>query len=208
MESCVSPVDNPFVKPNLIVIGLGNPGAAYRNHRHNIGFRCLDAVASNYSLSFKKRNISKIAFAEESEMRLVLVKPLTFMNESGALIPYLRRRWPFDDLSRLLVVVDNMDLPPGEIKFKNGGGTAGHNGLKSLTAALGGGGFLRLYLGVGRPQPGEEVISYVLGTPPPAEREAIEAAEQRGAAAIGDLLSKDISEVMNVFNAKEPSRNS
>lgn len=152
-----------------LLLGLGNPGPEYWQTRHNAGFWLIDRLAQTWALTFKKPFFQNFYAAEwvQPEGRLLLAKPLTYMNRSGAAV------WPL--LNRLgaqprqcLVLVDQMDLPPGQWRLKERGGHAGHKGLKSLEEALGTQDFPRLFLGIGRPLEGS-VTDHVLGVPGESE---------------------------------------
>lgn len=145
-------------------MGLGNPGPRYRLTRHNAGFWFLDRWAGLLGLSFRKPWFQPFEFCEtrRGSDRLVLVKPLTFVNRSGLILERVLGKFdaaPGD----LLVVFDQMDLPPGRLRMKPHGSSAGHNGLKSIEAALGNQDYHRLALGVGRPTRSDEVVDHVLG---------------------------------------------
>lgn len=170
------------VKRSLCILGLGNPGKEYLNTRHNIGFWLADELARHASVRFRKRPFSPYLHARIPARRifpqepaedlrydeLILVKPLTYMNRSGKVIPYLFRQ--FGKPMQFLVAVDNMDLKPGTMRMKKRGGTAGHNGLKSVVHYLDKG-FWPLYMGIGRPDKEGAVIEHVLGTAEETEME-------------------------------------
>ncbi len=148
----------------LLIVGLGNPGEGYRNTRHNVGFLLVDLLADSLGLELKKplfKNYLK-GKASQAGGEFHLVKPLCYMNHSGEILPGLLRASKLP-LSRLIVVVDNMDLPVGRVRMKLKGSSAGHNGLKSLIAHLGTPDFQRLYVGIGRPKGGITVVDHVLG---------------------------------------------
>ena len=181
---------------SLFVLGLGNPGARFEGTRHNVGFRTVDILLGELALRLRRRLFSPLAAARiqssasggphpagGAAASLILLRWGGFMNHSGAAVPHLKRRYRLNP-GHLLVVVDNMDLPPGRSRLRMNGGDAGHNGLKSLIAAWGGGGFRRLYIGVGRPSPGTPVVEHVLGRPEGRYAEAVEAACARAARAI------------------------
>lgn len=141
------------------IIGLGNPGAAYYHTRHSIGFRVVDALAEKLNAQWRPAKKCEIAEGIFNDQRLLLVKSTTFMNNSGELVPELRARNITPE--EILVVHDELELPFGKIAYKKGGSAKGHNGLKSLIAAMGDQ-FDRLRVGIGRPENREEVPDYVL----------------------------------------------
>lgn len=140
----------------LLIVGLGNPGQQYANHRHNIGFMVLDALASNLSLTFKEEKNFKSYIAKSSS--IFLCKPTTYMNLSGEAVLLVKN---YFKIPNVLVVHDELDLPLGELRFKLGGGHGGHNGLRSIDK-LCGNEYYRARCGIGRPESKEMVPSYVL----------------------------------------------
>lgn len=148
---------------DLLVAGLGNPGREYERTRHNAGWMVVDELARRTGTSFRGKFSGKLAEARLGELRLALLKPETFMNESGRSVGAAARYFkaPADTL---LVVHDDVDLEPGRLQARLGGGLAGHNGLRSIAQALGSQDFLRLRVGVGRPGRGDPrpVSDYVL----------------------------------------------
>lgn len=141
------------------IIGLGNPGQSYYYQRHSIGFRVLDELAQKYSATWHARDSMEYAKISINDHHLLLIKPQTFMNSSGKVIPYLTKQGI--KAENIMVVHDELELPFGKIATKMGGSAKGHNGLKSLIAARGDG-FMRLRFGIGRPADKEEVPEYVL----------------------------------------------
>lgn len=145
-----------------LVVGLGNPGAEYERTRHNIGFRVLDKVAADLGARFKRGRASAVvAEARDGETRLVLAKPTTYMNLSGQAVGPLAKYYKVP-AERVVVVHDEIDLPFGEVRIKVGGGTAGHNGLRSIVQSLGTNDFVRVRAGVGRPRGRKEAADHVL----------------------------------------------
>jgi PTH1 family peptidyl-tRNA hydrolase len=142
-----------------IVIGLGNPGRQYHHNRHNVGFLVLDELANRHNASWQKKANSEVAEIEVNGEKITLVKPQTFMNDSGKVIPSLLKQGL--KAENLLVVHDELEKPFGKIEFKIGGSHRGHNGLRSIMAVCGAE-FMRLRFGVGRPEHKEEVPQYVL----------------------------------------------
>lgn len=143
----------------MAIIGLGNPGQAYYFNRHSIGFRVLDALAQAYGGQWKKKDDMEIAEIIINNSKIILIKPHTFMNSSGKVIPYLAKKGITAD--KILVVHDELELPFGQLKFKIGGSHKGHNGLRSIIGTCGDG-FARLRFGIGRPESREQVPEYVL----------------------------------------------
>ena len=157
-----------------LIVGLGNPGPRYAKTRHNVGFWFVDELARRANAAFKasSRYHGDSAEVQVDARRCWLLKPSTYVNRSGqaarAFLHY--HKIPVD---RMLVVHDDLDLPPGKVKLKLGGGHGGHNGLRDLLAVLGDGDFYRARIGIGHPGHRDQVTDYVLGTPSPDDREAI-----------------------------------
>lgn len=147
--------------PNSIkaIIGLGNPGNRFKQTRHNIGFVLLDALADEYNASFKTIKNMELAEVIINDSKILLIKPQTFMNNSGEIIPYLQKQGIKPE--EILVVHDELELPFGTIKLKFGGSHKGHNGLKSIIEVIGKD-FWRLRFGISRPEEGYDVGDYVL----------------------------------------------
>jgi peptidyl-tRNA hydrolase, PTH1 family len=145
----------------LLIVGLGNPGAKYARHRHNVGFMAADAIHRRHGFApWRKRFQGEVAEGSLAGVKCLLIKPQTFMNRSGQAVGEAAgffKLAPED----ILVIHDEVDLPPGKIRMKTGGGVAGHNGLKSIGAAIGSD-FRRLRIGVGHPGAKERVPGYVL----------------------------------------------
>lgn len=157
-----------------LVIGLGNPGEEYKNHRHNIGFIIIDKLAQNLSLKFdnnKKKSLFKRAKLNNTDF--ILLKPQTFMNLSGESAIYISKFFNIKP-EDIIVIYDDMDIPFGTFKIKKGGSSGGHNGIKSLIAQLQTDDFIRLRVGIGRPSFGKKVNDYVLSSFSKSERENID----------------------------------
>jgi PTH1 family peptidyl-tRNA hydrolase len=149
---------------DLLVAGLGNPGREYERTRHNVGWLVADELARRHGGSFRGKFSGQLAETRLDDLRLALLKPETYMNESGRSIGAATKFFKVDP-GDLLVVHDDVDLEPGRIQARLGGGLAGHNGLRSIAQAIGTNDFLRLRIGVGRPGRGDRrsVADYVLG---------------------------------------------
>jgi PTH1 family peptidyl-tRNA hydrolase len=146
-----------------IIVGLGNPGKEYQNHRHNIGFMVIDEIAREFSFpAFRTKFEGEIAEGRIGEEKAVLVKPMTFMNLSGQCVQKVARFYKVTR-NRIIVIHDELDLAPGKMRVKKGGGAAGHNGLKSLDQHLNGQDYWRVRMGIGHPGDRERVTGHVLG---------------------------------------------
>lgn len=141
------------------IIGLGNPGPSYYKTRHSIGFRVIDALAEQENAPWSDKETMELATMHINNRAILLVKPMTYMNSSGVVIPFLNKKGIKAD--EILVVHDELELPFGSVAFKTGGSSKGHNGLKSLISACGEG-FHRVRVGISRPATREEVPDYVL----------------------------------------------
>jgi peptidyl-tRNA hydrolase, PTH1 family len=150
---------------DLLVAGLGNPGREYERTRHNAGWMVMDELARRHGGSFRSKFSGQLSETRLDDLKLALLKPETYMNVSGQSIGAARKFFKVDPAD-VLVVHDDVDLEPGRLQAKFGGGLAGHNGLRSIAQALGTNDFLRLRIGVGRPGRGDRrsVADYVLGT--------------------------------------------
>ncbi len=186
-----------------LIVGLGNPGRQYEKTRHNVGFLFLDYLLSDSTSLWS--NESKFQALQANVMlagtKQLLLKPQTFMNKSGLSVGAIARYYKISQ-EEILVVHDELDLEPGVVRLKQGGGHAGHNGLRDIISSLGGRDFLRLRLGIGRPRPGANVADYVLSAPGSGEWAELEAAFDRVSLNLKLLLSGDVSAVMNQLNKK------
>ncbi|MFQ3620057.1 MAG: aminoacyl-tRNA hydrolase [Spirochaetales bacterium] len=186
-----------------MVLGLGNPGATYKNTRHNAGFWVVEQLSSSLQIPLKKPTLKayQIGRGRIGEHTLVLAKPLTYMNRSGEVVPSLLSYTNLS-LSALLVVCDTLDLPAGIIRLRRKGSSAGHNGLKSIIATVGSGNFMRLYMGIGRPKEPVPIPSYVLSPPTGEEKVILEQAILKAEKAILGILEKGLEAVMNEINKR------
>ena len=172
----------------MFVFGLGNPGSKYDGTRHNVGFLTLDKVAALENVKLRKRCFSLYRLAHiESH---TLVQPLTYMNNSGSIIPSL-----IPEGEKLMVVVDQMDLPCGKIRIRARGGSAGHNGLKSIIENYGED-FIRVYIGIGRPEEGVSVVDHVLTRFNTNDQLLVDKATDEAAKAIVDILNGERLELV------------
>lgn len=184
-----------------LVVGLGNPGTEYAGTRHNVGADVADLLARRHGGSLKKsKEKALVAEVRIGSERVVLAFPQTYMNESGQSVGLLRRRHHIDDLHRLIVVHDELDLPVGRLRVKVGGGLAGHNGLKSVKAHVHSDDFLRVRIGVGKPPSAAAGADFVLKKPSKAEREELAQMVVRAADAVECIQADGAEAAMAKFN--------
>ncbi len=187
-----------------MVVGLGNPGKRYRFTRHNAGFRVVDRLAAMYNWEWKKSKRYNWTQGKSGGRHVVLFKPLTYMNLSGeAVSDFLEKR---ESPELIVVVHDEVDLPPGAMVVKKGGGIAGHRGLDSLVFFLETEDFYRVRIGVGRSTEQEEMAEYVLGVPSDEEADLLNEAEELAVCAIDVLIRENAEHAMNRFNRRKPSK--
>lgn len=191
-----------------LVVGLGNPGKEYARTRHNVGHEVVEELARRRGDTMKGGRDhalvaeSRIPSAEGDE-RVVLAFPLTYMNESGRAVRALTRRYGIDDPARLVVVHDELDLPPATVRVKVGGGLAGHNGLRSIVQHLGTQDFVRVRLGVGKPPGGKDRgADHVLSRLPGRQRELFDVAVREAADAVELIVTDGPDAAMRAVNGR------
>jgi peptidyl-tRNA hydrolase, PTH1 family len=186
----------------LLVVGLANPGPDYEGSRHNVGGDAVRLVASRRGgqLKLERHQRALTATIPTSEGPVMLAVPITFMNESGSAIPPLLRRTSIDDLSRLVVVHDELDLEPGRVQIKFGGGLAGHNGLRSIAHTMDSQEFARVRIGIGKPPTKEQGANYVLKRPTGQLRESLALDVAQAADAIEKLLDHGLDDAQQRVN--------
>ncbi len=188
-----------------MAVGLGNPGHQYEKTRHNVGADVVALLAERHGGHLRSgKELALEAEVRVDGKRLALAFPQTYMNESGRSVARLVRRFNVDDLSRRLVVVhDELDLPTGVVRVKEGGGLAGHNGLKSIKAWLRSDEFLRVRVGIGKPPGGKDGgVGHVLSVPTRAERAKLQDAVSTAADAVEVLLAEGVAVAQNQFNSR------
>ncbi|GAC1651376.1 MAG: aminoacyl-tRNA hydrolase [Ktedonobacteraceae bacterium] len=185
-----------------LIIGLGNPGQQYEQTRHNVGFRVVDTLAKMLDWKWsEQRNRAILASGTVGSEKVVLVKPITFMNNSGEAVGALVK-WYKIQPEDVLVVYDELDLPVGKVRLKSNGSAAGHNGMDNIIRHLHTNQVPRLRIGIGRPTNNRiETISYVLGIPPLDERITLATGEERAAEAIPRIIRQGVAISMNELNA-------
>ena len=186
-----------------LIVGLGNPGVRYRSSRHNVGFRCVDLLAKKWDIPTKDRRAKAVlGQGYHSGREVVLAKPRTFMNNSGEGINYLMARFrtgPED----LVVIYDEMELPLGRLRIRPQGSDGGHNGMRSIIAALGTQVFSRIRVGIGPPAEGGSSIPHVLGHFSSEEEGVVSEIVDRVASAVDCILEEGIDAAMSQFNRQD-----
>lgn len=178
-----------------LVVGLGNPGLQYEQTRHNIGFRVVDKLAAKAGWKWERHGRAMIANGTIGTEKVVLIKPITYMNNSGEAVGDLVR-WYKLSPEDVLVIYDELDLPVGKMRLRPEGSAAGHNGLESIIHHLHTNKFPRLRIGIGRPTK----QNYVLSTPSMDERIALETSEDKAVEAIPLIIQQGITAAMNLIN--------
>ncbi|WP_064774314.1 aminoacyl-tRNA hydrolase [Neomoorella mulderi] len=186
-----------------MVVGLGNPGPRYETTRHNAGFMVLDLLAGELGINFNSsRHQAFIGRGMVGERRVLLVKPQTFMNNSGQAVAPLAR-WYGIAPAEMVIVHDDLDLAPGRMRIRPGGSSGGHRGLQSIITALGTTAIPRLKIGIGRPQEGENVVDYVLRPFSEGDWALVGPVLLKAARALRFLLEGGgLEEAMNRFNSR------
>jgi len=187
-----------------VVTGLGNPGERHRLTRHNVGFRVVDLLADRWGLTGQGRVRDGAARLEvqlsDPDERVLLVKPMKYMNLSGGPVRAALRQTGADPAEDLLVVTDDVDLPLGRLRLRREGSAGGHNGLRDIIASLGSNEFCRLRVGIGRPGSSRVTVDHVLATFKPGERELATESIAAAADAVETWLRDGIEAAMNEFN--------
>jgi PTH1 family peptidyl-tRNA hydrolase len=193
-----------------LITGLGNPGTKYAGNRHNIGFMCLDHFAHENSLAFKRSSSqAKIVEGRIATHDIILAKPQTFMNNSGVSLGGLVRKFKVK-FENLIIVHDDLDLPLGRIRIRLGGSSGGHNGINSIVHHIGNQEFIRVRVGIGRPNGQEtgkngedDVINHVLGDFTTEEKAIMQEVIPCVSAALQSLLTGGLTEAMNKYNSTD-----
>jgi peptidyl-tRNA hydrolase, PTH1 family len=189
-------------RPAFLIVGIGNPGPRYARTKHNVGSELVERLAGEVGVELKRtRHQARVGEGTLDGVPVVLAVPTTYMNESGRPIARLVRKQSVP-VDHVLVVQDELDLEPGVVRIKAGGGTAGHNGLRSIEAALRSRDFLRLRVGVGKPPSKFEGADHVLSTFTPDERALVDAASDRALEGIRVLVRDGVDAAQNVLHAR------
>lgn len=187
-----------------LIVGIGNPGPIYQDNRHNIGFMCVNDLAKRHSISLnKKQSEARTGEGVIGGVNVLLIRPQTFVNRTGDAVGRLVRKYRVTP-DRLIVIHDDLDLPPGKIRVRLGGSTAGHKGVRSTVDAVGRPQFVRVRVGIGRPDETDEsqadVIDYVLSDFTEEESKIFETAIPQVSEAVECILTEGITATMDRFN--------
>jgi peptidyl-tRNA hydrolase, PTH1 family len=185
-----------------LVVGLGNPGPEYEGNRHNLGFRVADELrARSRAGSFRAKHGAELAEAEVGGHKVVLCKPMEFMNVSGQAVARVAKFWKID-AAQIVAVHDELDLPFARLKLGSGGGHGGHNGVRSMIASLGTPAFIRVRMGTGRPAPGRDPADFLLSDFSRAEEKDVPDLCARAAEAVEVIVAEGLTTAMNRYNGK------
>ena len=192
-----------MAKEILLIVGLGNPGEKYAHTRHNAGFEVMSRLEKHWGVKLKKKLLLQGATAEvtDGEKKIVLCEPLTFMNRSGDCVKRLLDRFRVPQ-EKMIVIYDDIDLPPGKVRVRKNGGPGTHNGMRSIASCLGQTDFPRIRVGTGDRPAGEDLAAWVLGHPGPEEKEKMEAAFDRAAECARLWVTDGIDSAMQFGNSK------
>ena len=185
-----------------VIVGLGNPGGSYSRSRHNVGFRVVDELAERHGMRFSRREYkSQVADGRIGDEPVLLTKPQTYMNLSGAAVQRARRDLRLEP-NEFLVVYDDLDLAAGRLRVGASGGAGGHHGVESIIEALGSKGFSRIRIGIGRPGSKDANVDYLLDSMTQEEAEALAGSVARAADAVEVALRDGVASAMSRFNGQ------
>jgi PTH1 family peptidyl-tRNA hydrolase len=185
-----------------LIVGLGNPGKKYARTRHNVGTDAIELLAQRLSVSLKVgRDRAQVAETRIGDHAVVLAVPTTWMNDSGEAVGPIARRYKIP-AANIIVIHDELDLEPGAVKLKMGGGLAGHNGLKSISQHMGTNDYMRVRIGVGKPSTKEQGADHVLSSIPAAERKILDIAVETACDAVERIMKEGLDAAMREYNAR------
>ncbi len=190
-----------MAKTTVLIVGLGNPGEKYAHTRHNAGFEVISRLEEHYGVKLRRRLLLQGMTAEvtDGETKIVLCEPQTFMNRSGECVRRLLARFKVPQ-EQMLVIYDDIDLPPGKVRVRRNGGPGTHNGMRSIESCLGKTDFPRIRVGTGDRPKGQDLAAWVLGHPGPEERKLLEAAFDRAAECAMTWARDGIEKAMQTGN--------
>jgi peptidyl-tRNA hydrolase, PTH1 family len=185
-----------------LIVGLGNPGKKYARTRHNVGTDAIELLAQRLGVSLKVgRDRAQVAETRIGDHAVVLAVPTTWMNDSGEAVGPIARRYKIP-AANIIVIHDELDLEPGAVKLKMGGGLAGHNGLKSISQHMGTNDYMRVRIGVGKPSTKEQGADHVLSSIPAAERKILDVAVETACDAVERIMKEGLDAAMREYNAR------
>jgi peptidyl-tRNA hydrolase, PTH1 family len=200
MGLCHTPGKRELAEERWLIVGLGNPGPEYSRNRHNVGFHVADELAERAGARFKRdRSRAKVATGRLASTPVILAKPMSFMNASGRSVAALRNFYKVPG-DRIVVIHDELDIPFADVRLKFGGGDNGHNGLRSVTSALGSRDYYRIRIGIGRPPGRMDPADFVLRDFNAAERDAVLDLVDRSADAAEVLIQRGLAVAQNEFH--------
>ena len=183
-----------------LIVGLGNPESDYSKTRHNMGFNVINKLAKQYNISITKSKFnSEYENAVIEGEKVVLVKPQTFMNNSGEAVIQFINFYKID-MDKLIIIYDDIDIEPGKIRIRKSGSAGSHNGMKSIIDFVKNEEFPRIRVGIGKPDENTDIIEYVLGGIPDEEKEFLEMGTEKAKDAIVELIKNGIDKAMNLYN--------
>ncbi len=185
-----------------LIAGLGNPGSSYENTRHNIGFCAAERAAERLGVKIRKKKFRSLcAEAPQEDHKVLIIKPQTFMNSSGEAIREAKQFYGID-LERIIVIYDELDLPLGNVRVNRAGGSAGHNGIKSIIESLGSGQFARVRIGIGRPYGKKKARNHVLSEFLSDEKKTAAEMVEVAVDAAFEIIIGGVDSAMNRFNSR------
>ena len=196
-----------FAKDTYVIAGLGNPGKEYEDTRHNMGYKAIDVLSSSENIEVRRSKFhSRFGRGTIAGKKAILVKPETYMNRSGIAV---REAAMYFDVApqNLIVIYDDIDLPAGSIRIRKSGGAGTHNGMKSVVQELGTKDFIRIRIGIGSAEAGEDLVDRVIGKVPQAEKELLQKAAAEAADAVRDIIAIGVDNAMNRHNHVEHKAN-
>ena len=188
----------------FLIVGLGNPDKRYEKTRHNVGFDTIDVLAEKYGIRFTDKKHKALCGTGVIEgTKVLLAKPQTYMNLSGESVRELIDYYKADETQELIVIYDDISLPPGQLRIRKKGSAGGHNGIKNIIAHLGHDTFMRIKVGVGEKPQGYDLAAYVLGHFDKKDREVMQQAFADAADAVVMMMNDSADAAMNHFNGKK-----
>lgn len=183
-----------------LIVGLGNPEGDYSGTRHNMGFDVINKLSSKKEIKIDKSKFKGLYGKGEIEgEKVILLKPQTYMNLSGDSVIECKNFYKLDN-SQIIVISDDIDLVPGEIRIRKKGGAGTHNGLKSIVQCLNSEDFIRVRVGIGKPEKGQDLIEHVIGFVPEEERKKLDEGIEKAEEAVITILKQGVDKAMNQFN--------